>query len=307
MSENNKSMIYKYKKWDKNTIEMIVNNELFFSNPDIFNDPFDSKCHNIFAQGSKAEWENLAKRISKLYKLPKDKEKTVYNNTIEVYNSCEGNTKNNKEANDFMIQQMEINPFIFSASKTATENLLWGHYAQAHQGICLGFATRKLTKHSQTLKVAESIQWQKNIQYNEIPFIDVKYNRISDTNNNFLEYNLISDSANYEKTIEQITIKHENWKYEQETRSLLSEKNIHDFKNKIIENQEKKIGFKIQFDRTTLKEIIFGLECSDPTRKDVVKILRNSQYNMKNITFKEIKKSDTKYELYTEDIDITKY
>ena len=35
-------LIYKYRAWDTYTKLMLENHELYFNNPDLFNDPFDS-------------------------------------------------------------------------------------------------------------------------------------------------------------------------------------------------------------------------------------------------------------------------
>lgn len=308
MTEDN-NMIYKYRKWDKFTIEMLVNNELFFADPSLFNDPFDTKCYEMFAQGSPHEWEEHAKKLYNLFKYDSKKAAECHDNTMSLGKLCNWNTETNKEIEKSMTKSVKLfyKLFIFSASKTKTENLLWGHYADSHKGICLGFGpTVKHTDHKK-LGSEEQIEYSPITKLHALSFHDVIYDNISDSNPNFIKINMLQLLFNLKHSKNIICGKHANWAYEQETRSFLRPDNISNFKNKAVMQNGKEIGVNIKFARETLKEIIFGLECSESTRKDVIKILQNSGYILESISFKEIKKKEMRYELYTEDIDISKY
>ena len=49
--------LYKYGKFDEYTEKLFTNNEIYFSSPDEFNDPFDSRPRYI-CEGNKQQVEN---------------------------------------------------------------------------------------------------------------------------------------------------------------------------------------------------------------------------------------------------------
>jgi len=99
--------LFKYRKFDKGSIELLLNKELWFATPASLNDPFEGDSSS--SEVLDAVWEK--------YPLPEN-ERNEFNNIIE--------------------QQLK-NSGICSFSKTRKNQLMWAHYADEHRGICIGF------------------------------------------------------------------------------------------------------------------------------------------------------------------------
>ena len=104
--------LFKYRKFDKGSIELLVNRELWFANPSSLNDPFEGE--SSFSEVLQAVWEH--------YPFP------------------EGERKKYKEIIEKQLQTTGICSF----SKTRKNQLMWSHYADEHKGICIGFNERIL-------------------------------------------------------------------------------------------------------------------------------------------------------------------
>jgi hypothetical protein len=99
--------LFKYRKFDKGSIELLVNRQLWFAKPSSLNDPFEGE--SSFTDVLNAVWEH--------HPFPEE-EKKQYKKIIE--------------------KQLK-NTGICSFSKTRKNQLMWSHYADEHKGICIGF------------------------------------------------------------------------------------------------------------------------------------------------------------------------
>lgn len=99
--------LFKYRKFDKGSIELLVNCQLWFAKPSSLNDPFEgeSSCSEVLD----AVWAD--------YPLPKDKQKKYKK----------------------IIKKILEDTGICSFSRTRKNQLMWAHYADEHKGICIGF------------------------------------------------------------------------------------------------------------------------------------------------------------------------
>lgn len=297
MTENNTSMIYKYKTADS-AKTMLKNNDLWFSVPDVLNDPFDAKVHTVFAQGTEEDWLKYLQYVT----LKKENPKKIIIQQMKNAEAFQWDTRNAKTD---VMANLKTKPFIFSASNTRTENLLWSHYAQEHKGICLGFKTIQIDSERKKLRT-EKID-SNFTKDNFLTFRNIDYSKLSNTQTAFLDLNIVKDIFDEGKLIEPLIVKHSYWKYEEETRSVILEPHITQYKNKKVmnkDNEKEVAGINIKFAKETLKEIIFGLKCPEETKTEIKQVVIDSNYDLDNITFKQIRKSDTEYKLYTEDIEI---
>lgn len=136
--------LYKYMPWrwvkdekgnNRNYArELIENNEFYLQSPKNFNDPFDSKVYpSVKIKGTK----QTLQRIEKLYR----------NNGKELGRREKRNLKDNPQA------IAEYRERVISAAKHVSDKtgvccftetpgniLMWSHYADSHQGICLIFS-----------------------------------------------------------------------------------------------------------------------------------------------------------------------
>ena len=132
MSENLSQIqyLYKYRSIDKNTKRIITDNELYFSSPADFNDPYD--C-NIPIEKNSSE-ENIRKHM--LRNISESSEEEL-----------DRDVKRIKEDPNFLheIIKKYLNDFcgICCFSKLYDSILMWSHYADYHKGICLKFDITK--------------------------------------------------------------------------------------------------------------------------------------------------------------------
>jgi hypothetical protein len=139
-------IVYKYRDW-KNDFHnrILLNNEIYLSSPNDFNDPFDCRVtenYNLFTPEEekkyinellisgfpKTEAQGLDFRmvVKGVEDLIKDKEKLQ--ETIEL---------ERRYYQDHCYA-------IFSCSKIWNNILMWSHYANHHTGFCVGFYKDKL-------------------------------------------------------------------------------------------------------------------------------------------------------------------
>jgi len=140
-------VLYKYRQWDNPFHSRILtNNEIFLSSPANFNDPFDSSLPFKYKKEELTP-ENIYKKLIEVMRKysPNISELELQNFCYErqrsgIYESGEywkefyDDTKN-QIFNDFGIMSLT----------TKNDNLLmWSHYANGHQGLCIGLDTEIL-------------------------------------------------------------------------------------------------------------------------------------------------------------------
>ncbi len=122
--------LYRYRSLangaDKYVERMICHNELFFSKPSSFNDPFDCRAiykpdisYENFCSMAKNKYPNL---YSELELRSKYKQLNDSNEGTEIY---------------YEETLKKVNIICLTTSKRNI--LMWAHYANSHQGICLEF------------------------------------------------------------------------------------------------------------------------------------------------------------------------
>ena len=121
MSDSKPEVLYKYRPINKFTLDTLVSNQIYFSTPAKFNDPFDTKC-------------SFSKTI----------EKASYDEAIKIFGSdaedmhlFKADGLINATTEEF-IQELSQKG-ILSLRKKKNNQLLWAHYAADHTGICIGF------------------------------------------------------------------------------------------------------------------------------------------------------------------------
>lgn len=142
-------IVYKYRDWENPLHRsVLIHNELYFSSPKDFNDPFD--C-----------------RITKNFKLLDNEEKRksyvdrVMINNYEYWR--QGNIDPQKSMKEFEERLLDIEKvqFEFEQLTFASQDkhygvhcfstvwnniLMWSHYSKNHQGVCIGFYEEELKK-----------------------------------------------------------------------------------------------------------------------------------------------------------------
>ncbi len=175
LDENISASLYKYSSYDINIVHSIKNEEIYFSDPFNFNDPFDPLIRVMDAIKSKDMKQILNYRISCL-------------------------------------------------SSKWHDILMWSHYANKHQGICIEYDINNLIK-------------QSNIIFRKIDYIEKLPKPFDGI---YFEPSFLTvgekpvgfDDRRYEDEITLIdtfTRKQKTWEYEKEYRLLLRADNEEDF------------------------------------------------------------------------------
>lgn len=120
-------IVYKYVGLKAGLDYILKDNTLKFTNPEDFNDPFD--CHekliNIVIDTNK-EKEYILNRANELNFTRSERRKHLRNT---------GNPKNYTKVLKKEKKKFKVSCF----SEVSDEILMWSHYADKHNGICIGF------------------------------------------------------------------------------------------------------------------------------------------------------------------------
>ncbi|MBW8041043.1 MAG: DUF2971 domain-containing protein [Planctomycetes bacterium] len=137
--------LYKYRslstkkdKEDQKTIReytsrILTHNEIYFAKPSEFNDPFDCGFH-ISCEGDFQTHKNKLKELN-----PTSSEKEI-DDVARKQLEPDFIKKTEQELNDTIRLETE-KCGIFTMSAKRDNLLMWPHYADYHQGICLEFKT----------------------------------------------------------------------------------------------------------------------------------------------------------------------
>ncbi len=132
------ALLYRYYKFDEYSQRIFENNEIFFSSPKSFNDPFDSKIMISF-QGTRNQKKLFFRKLS-----PQSRPDFSRKNHLEMekriirdeasFKKLETEVQNNFEK---VRKQMGV----FCMTEKKDNILMWSHYTTHHTGFCVGFNT----------------------------------------------------------------------------------------------------------------------------------------------------------------------
>lgn len=232
-TKNESTYLYKYRPIDKHTMKILINNELWFASPKTFNDPFDCKFDYVYQSDRREDWLAWLEE----QEVPK-KEKRRFLKILE-------NKGNELEAlaNEYFNPDKLIDAIgVVSFSQCNDSILLWSHYAENHQGICLGFKTDGL----QTMEMAPPVQ--------SIPIFQIQYqNNLPPAFNGLVDHPI--------KLTEFLKVKHRQWRYEKEYRLIA-----------LMEHIKTR---SVKYNQEILGEIIFGVRTSESDKSVIKEIVKN--------------------------------
>jgi hypothetical protein len=243
--------LFKYGRVDKWLLASLNEGTIHLNCPTRYNDPFD--CYMNLAVGNTDEyWNNL-----------KGQHPT---NEIDIIRKVFSKSDKNPIIQPEVIKSMRITCF----SECETDLLMWGHYADCHQGICLKFET--------LLNETNAFLFDRNdftTNYNESPFKPLMLYKVNYPN----EMTKAADyfSFNEEDVIRFISTKAHNWHYEKEWRIMSNAQTLKTDNPRYFDKQ--------------LKAIIFGMNCPT-TDVNLIKKLtsgRNLEYFKAEISLTEFK------------------
>lgn len=243
-----KGPIYKFTntKWAK---EILTERTLKFTNPKCFNDPFD--CNPAILKFTKTE---------ESYKELIDSLKLVVGSRFEkrkLLNELFSSSEEFNELYEGVVNDKINRTRVTCFSKMFESNLMWSHYGDEHKGVCLEF--------NSSLKSTDIFE---NIEVDMITNVNYE-------GTDYIDYNINKREA----IIELFSRKSNDWKYEEEVRIILINKN---------EIQKFKENF--------LTGVTFGCRIDSKEKEEILKIINDLNYN---IRVKEAIKGDFKLDFKT--------
>jgi hypothetical protein len=237
-----------------------MNNTIFFSSIEDFNDPFETlfsiKSWNNDILGE----EYFYKRIFPHTALSRI-EKQHHNEII--------NSRRNDPAKDIMLNHdlrnsiLAILRDLFGVacfSSTYDELLMWSHYGDIGKGVCLIFDKEILfNKNKEGYPKIEKVSY-----IEKLPSIDV---HLTETRIHF-------------DTTPIITSKRKNWSYEKEVRAFIDFGKLNpqiQSSSALLNGKDKSLR-NLKFNSKAFKGLIFGHNCTVECRDNLKTILRSNEY-----------------------------
>jgi len=226
------NILHKYYRIDQRFINLLVNNEMWFSNPEDFNDPYDCNL-TIDCENTYDEIYNHLKKFSQ--------EQRLNQTNREIQDSAKYWFKNPDELKGYLRknQKEELDrKGIACFSKSDEILLMWSHYSDSHKGVCLTFNISK------------------DNEFFSLPFV-VDYPEFYPKTNFIREENR---RIRYKRII---ATKSVGWKYEEEIRILKDTRDHGQSRGNIKFNKESlreiKFGHRTNpKDIETIKKIILN-------------------------------------------------
>jgi Protein of unknown function (DUF2971) len=262
-----------------------ANNQLYFSSPSKFNDPFDFRAYCF----SIDEEEDLIESIIRIEHIDRIQAKTQIQSKIDhgIY-----------EIRDDLIyfeysdrcRDDKLKVCCFSGRDESI--LMWSHYADNHQGICIRFRSLLdcLNFDEDEYYLELSID---NQVYNrfEVPFFKVKYT--SDPPEPFNVSDLKENSyfnLNKDRFFDAVLNKFSDWAYEDEHRMIIG------YRQGVFTSETDFDKGMVKYPKEDLEGIVFGLRISYENAKLAYETVKKN-YLDKGITvnFYEAKEVPRKY------------
>lgn len=279
MVEEDPNLFFKYMPINENMLKVLKNQELYFSHSSEFNDPFDSKLDLIW-RGKIEDWYRFYLKLEN--KNPVEV-KYIIDKCIEngILKKKKGDillhpqNKGFKTINENMQLTENLDfPRVCCFSKDKNNILMWSHYANEHNGICLCFNSEQIDN-GNFLILDSSLHLLFRVVYDE---------------NLPKQVNMLS---NYEpeKLVAFLHTKHSSWEYETEYRLILWGEDFHG-------------KFTKSFRKEDLEGIIFGLKTPIEDIGKVYDIIKPNylQEGIK-VNFYKAQEIKGKYAIYVKKID----
>ena len=224
--------VFKYRGGDecvfKRDLKSIENDTFWAPTTEVLNDP----CEGFVSS------ENLFDQISRVTNITgkRDKEINISSDSF-------------RESIDDLIKMKDL-VGIYSLSKSCTDELLWAHYANNHQGFCIEYDLKTLI----------------SFQHNDYSKFDIEY-RNYPPKLNLNDIIKSEDSISFIRKL--IGVKSKRWDYEKEIRVITPESGLQNY------------------DYRALKAIYFGLRMPKEQRLELMKRLCGRSIKYYHIKLKD--------------------
>lgn len=280
--------LFRYRGYNFKSVEAFKEDKLYFSTPNMFNDPYDARFYinsEAFIQAIQYEW----KTKMKIYQKEKDvldiSEKALEMTYRKIMELSENRSIQQQfweyvfSMIELLKKQMRENLKVICFSQQYISNLMWSHYADYHKGFCLMYQKEELK---------ESVIYDLNGNKikNKIELLEVEYSEEQLDIGPYLYYYIPIkfwghsckgiDLIEVEKITKKIiSSKSNDWKYEDEWRAIPQEVDVFS-KN------------DISYIKIKPSALFLGSMMDIKTKKELVDIARS-----KNIAIFEVYPNDT--------------
>jgi hypothetical protein len=202
-------MLYKYRGLNNLGLRLLSNGELYFSSPDKLNDPLD--C-GFYPAAVRAAVERDAEDGGR--------EKLVEMLSRQIDDKITGDTARILEAVENRVKKAGV----LSFSLTATEPLMWSHYADGHAGICVGIDKVWFDDFIEREWKPNKLIGGAQVSYKEQPDFHEVVARYAKREAGGRE--IITDHMFVDIVMPVLRTKSEHWRYEQEYRIIRREPGV---------------------------------------------------------------------------------
>jgi hypothetical protein len=254
--------VYKYRAFSHHTLDMLVEDRLYFADPSTFNDPLDTKptldpdidnaalervLELLLVQRLEAELKAAAKTIR--YRGPKTLEhisrqsQSAFRRRVEDlrYHATNPEITADDPLQFLLAAEVEAellrryNKGIVALGTRADCPLMWSHYGDQHNGICIGYSIPNDTA-------------VHRVRYDAEPLVKAS-----------LVESMLDGAAGAQAQVDEAVLlrKASDWKYENEWR-LIGDRGVQD-------------------NPLELSEVVFGLRCPNAVQFTVYRALEKRQ------------------------------
>jgi hypothetical protein len=263
--------LYKYRKFNASTLRLISQAEVYYANPEVFNDPLD--CRPVILVDT--DVPTLEKVCYRMLVLARGKGKALASMRNHRYMSTEYGdfrkdaaaiycyTQNLREEIKGLLYDEMTTRGVLSLAARWDCPLMWSHYADEHRGVCIEYdvADHKCDRLSKVdystsgeIKVSDLFEWK------------------------------VRGSTSAGRAIENAFFyaKASQWRYEREWRDVVKKSGVDDAP-------------------LTISGVYFGLRCDRVIVTSVVMLFGNSTIKMR---FLEIYRKDESFRLMRRPVDV---
>lgn len=161
--------LYKYLPFNQNSLQLLIDQNLWLGAPDLLNDPFEGDF--IIENQNKYHTKEFIKILLKIDKRSRYDE-IIYDSNIERLMLCE--EKFYDRLYDYLNAYIKKSFGTTSFSKDCRSLRMWSHYADSHKGFVIVFDRNKLE--SATLKDGAKLI---DVDYSGLPTVKLRYDENS--------------------------------------------------------------------------------------------------------------------------------
>jgi len=236
-------ILYKYRCWsDPNHRRLLTCNEAFFSSASRFNDPFDCRIpirYDLMTDEEirqkclqQAQMDRPGASEEELNRIAREVEKRSHFRDPDAIIDVQ------KKWQNVVFSEFGV----FSLSEDYVNILMWSHYADCHEGFCVGFDRQSLELEMGRLK-------DRGMKTHGFPVIyEEEYPTI-----------LPDNTDNLDEMKRMLLTKSKLWEYEKEWRVLLLSKT----------NQA------VTLDDGVFAEVVLGCSMAEQDKKEIIEVVRN--------------------------------